>query len=236
MISTRKSDPSLKDLLDLAKRDALISINCHKVATIQSFDPSKSTCTATINYKRSVMSKQPGGDTVQVAVDYPLVVECPVIFLGNKEMGVNVPVTKGDQCLLLFNDQDLSNWFIGRTNNIPPSARLHAFADAVAIVGLRFKNDGGFYDQDRVSIFNGETVVGVSAELVRIKNEQHTLKGLLNDLITNVKNLVTQTAAITVTGVQGGPGASGPPANIVQIQQISMELDQTATKIGELLE
>jgi len=78
--------------------------------------------------------------------------------------------------------------------------------------------------------------VGVNTTQVKIANAVYTLNGLLQELLTELENLVTQIAAITVTGVLTGPNTSGPPSNAAAITAIGVQITATATKIGTLLE
>ena len=216
-------EPSMADLLNLFKKDIMMTLNCHAIATIQSFDSIKQTCTATINYGRTFSVKNANGTYVDVLKDYPLLTDCPVIILNGGGAGVRFPIKKGDQCLILFNDRDFDNWFTGASTGHVLSNRLHSLSDGVALVGLNplaspIKN----YDMTRATLFNGETEVGVSETKIRIKNQASTLNNLLQQLITAVKGITTTNA------VPGSPCAISP-ASITALSNI-------ATQIGELLE
>lgn len=235
------TEPSLKDVLDQLKKDVFLSLNCHHVGTVQSFDASNQTATVTVNYKKTYFQLNPEtGLYGPVLVDYPIMVDCPVIALGGAATGLTFPIEAGDECLVLFNDRDLDNWFKGGAGAGVATPRLHSFADGVVLVGVRsLGNVLTNYDPTRACLRGnraGTTVVGVGESLVKIANAQHTLNGLLQDLVDEIKDLVTATAAITVTGVTPGPGASGPPANAATITAISAQLTTTATQIAELLE
>ena len=64
--------PDLSELLDLRINSAMSNLNCISLGTIQSFDETKQTAEISINYKRKY------GNTFK---DYPLLVDCPVVFL-----------------------------------------------------------------------------------------------------------------------------------------------------------
>lgn len=232
------TDPTLADLLNLFRKQLMLDFNCHHVGTIQSFDPAKQTCRATINYKKTFFQQNPKTKTYDaVLVDYPILIDCPVIVLGGGSSALTFPIAQGDECLLLFNDRDIDNWFQSGQTGPVATPRLHSFSDGIALVGLRsavkvLQN----YDSSRAVLRNGNALVGVGASLVKIANNQYTLNGLLQELITEVKTLVTATAAITVTGVQTGGGVSGVPANAATITAISSQLTTTANKIAALLE
>lgn len=233
-----QTNPTLTDLLNLHRKGIMLDLNCHHIGTIQSFDPATQTAQLTINYKKTVFVLDPGTQTYQPQlVDYPVAADCPVVFLGGGPGALTFPVAKGDECLVFFNDRDMDNWFAGSTPGTVATPRLHSFSDAIALVGVRSKpNFLQNFDTDRVVLANGSTIVGVGASLIKLANQTYTLNQLLQELITDVKSLVSATAGITVTGVSPGLGVSGPPFNAAAILAVNTSLDATATKIGALLE
>lgn len=232
------SNPSLQDLLDLVKKDVMMSIACHHVGTIQSFDETKQTAQVTINYKKTYFQRNAStGLYDPVLVDYPILLDCPCIVLGGGPASLTFPIQKGDECLMLFNDRDIDNWF--QSGQVGPVAtpRLHSLSDGFALVGIRSSGKVlSGYDLTRAVLQHGTTVVAVGESLVKIANADFTLNTILQDLVTAINDLVTQTAAITVTGVTPGPGASGVPANAAAITAIATTLSQVATDLGGLLE
>lgn len=234
--SIRKVKPQLKDLFDLVKKETKLEINCNHLATIQSYDGDANTCTAKINYQRTFF-KESNGSYIAENYDFPVLEDIPVIRILGGATGLNVPIEEGDQCLLMFNDRSMDNWFAGLNDGPVSNGRLHSLSDGLALIGLKGNDDSAFfYDAERIVLYNGTTGVGVGSDKVKIYNSQYVLNALLQELITEVKNLVTQTAAITVSGVQGGGGISGPVVNIAAITAINADIIATATKIGDLLE
>lgn len=232
-----QGETNLKDLLDSHKRDILVSLNCHALATIQSFDPTNQTVSATMNYKRTTIERNPEtGIYSQVLVDYPVLYDCPVIVLTGGNASLTMPIAQGDTCLILFNDRDIDNWF--ESGQIGPlaSARLHSFSDGIALIGLRSSNNPmGDYDPNRAVLQYGTTRIGVGSSKVIISNQTRNLNTLLQNLITQVKNLAAATAAMTVTCTSAGSPSSAP-LNAAAISAISSQLTTVATQIGELLE
>jgi len=216
------SNPSLQDLLDLVKKDIMISLNCHHVGTIQSFDATKQTATATINYKKTYFERLPSGLYHAVLVDYPVLIDCPVVVLGGGPVALTFPIAQGDECLVMFNDRDIDNWFQSGQVGPVATSRLHSFSDAILLVGVRSAGKAiAAYDTTRGVLRNGETVVGVGESLVKIANATTTLNTLLQDLLTEIQ-------AITVT-CAAPASPSGPPLNAAAIAAI-------AAQIGDLLE
>jgi len=233
----KQTDPELMDLLNLFKKQIMLDFNCHATATIQSFNSTKQTATATINYKKTTLQRSQDGTYRNVLVDYPILLDIPVIFLRGGQFRLTFPVQEGDYCLILFNDRDMDNWLQSSQVGPVASSRLHSFSDGIAIVGLSpFTNPLLNFDNDRVAIGNGLTYVGVGENKIKIANAVTTLNTQLQNLCTELQNLVTAIAAITVTGVTTGPGVSGVPANAAAITAIGTQISATATQIGGLLE
>jgi hypothetical protein len=132
------NDPSLKDYADLLKKDIMLNTNCHHLATVESFNPLTQTATATINYKKTYFKPVLGTDVYEpYLVDYPVLIDSPVIFPGGGIGAITFPVSKGDECLVLFNDRDIDNWFNGSSSSPVATPRLHSFSDALILVGVR---------------------------------------------------------------------------------------------------
>lgn len=232
------NEPQLSDLLGLLKKDIMLSLAAHHIGTVQSFDASNQTATATINYKKTYFQLDPvSGDYVPVLVDYPILIDCPVICLGGGLGALTFPIKAGDECVVLFNDRDLDTWFQGGSGGAVATPRLHSFSDAMILVGVRsLAKVLTDYDEERSSLKYGTTRVAVGETLVLIENEQFQLGTLIQELLSELQDLTNQLSVLTVTGVTSGGSPSGPPANAAQITLIGTQIGQTATKIGELLE
>jgi hypothetical protein len=236
-----KSDPNLADLLDLLKKDILLNFSSHHIGMIQSFNAVTQTATATINYKKTRFKFQTAtGLFAPTLVDYPVLIDCPVISLGGGSSALTFPIVQGDECLIFFNDRDIDNWFQGAGGGACATLRLHSFSDAIILVGVRsLAHVLPAYDTVRAVLRNGAgglTMVGVGPTLIKIANATTTLNTLLQSLITDIQNLVTQVAAITVTGVTTGGGVSGVPFNAAAITAIAAQLTTTSGQIAGLLE
>lgn len=242
ILNSVPNDPTLSDLLDLLKKEIMLGLNCHHVGTVQSFDPSTMTVTASINYTKTFFQLNPtSGKYVPVQVNYAPVLKAPIVSLGGGPVNLTMPIAKGDECLLMFNDRDMDNWFSAGTTTQPvATSRLHSFTDAFCLVGVKsIPNVLKAYDTVRALITNGNAAVGINPtnNKVTIKNTSiGTLNTVLGNILTQVQTIATQCAAITVAGVTSGSGASGVPINAAQFTTASTQLSTLATQLGGLLE
>jgi Phage protein Gp138 N-terminal domain len=228
------NEPQLKDLLDLLKKDILLSLNSHHIGTVQSFDPDDQTIEATINYKKTFYELDSAtGLYNPVLLDYPLLLDCPAIVLGGGSAALTFPIQQGDECLVLFNDRDLDNWFAGASNGAVASPRLHSFSDGIVLVGLRsLANAIENYDESRAALRNNQAAVGVRGDNNKVlitntyPSNSTTLNSLIQQLITAIKGIT-----VNVAGVQTGGSTivSGTPIN-------SSTFTTIATNLGNLLE
>lgn len=160
------NEPELKDLLDLVKKDVMLNINCHHIGTVQSFDETTQTAQVTINYTRTYVQMDPvTGLQGQVQRDYPLIIDAPVIVIGGGSGALTFPVGIGDECLVLFNDRDIDNWFTG--GGVGPVATIsyHSFSDALVLVGVRsLQKVIPNYDPDLIELRSKDGLTKVSLD------------------------------------------------------------------------
>jgi len=187
-MNTSASQIDLKTLMDIHKREIFTNLHCHKLGTIQEFDPDTQTATITINHKADV-----GG----VITDYPELYDVPVFVPAGGGAALTMPIAKGDPCLVLFSDRDIGTWFSqGYTDAVPPTRRKHSIADGLAIVGFRpSTNPVPDYNADDAELRNeGAVLAACDDGLVRIQSKNgESLHGLLAELITCLENLTMDT-------------------------------------------
>ena len=110
------------------KKEILSSVHCALPGTVESFDAERQTVCV-----RPAVRRKAGNGTV----DLPLVRDVPVFFPGSRTNAVTWPVSRGDECLLVFADLDIDAWFASGNAEEPASGRQHDLSDAFAFVGFR---------------------------------------------------------------------------------------------------
>lgn len=231
------NEVSIADLLKLLKKEIFFDLNCHHLATIESFDSDMQTVTATVNYTKTFFEPDEQGLYQPIQISYPLMVDVPVIVLGGGGARLTFPIAQGDQCLVLFNDRNIDNWFQSGQVGPVANSRAHSFADGFALIGPNSKASLiADYDAIRTVLRNGNAGVGVSLEKIKIFNEITTLNTLLQSILSQLQTLATACSNITVTGVTSGGSPSGPPANASALAAVATQLGTLATDLGGLLE
>lgn len=124
------SPADLTQTLTAATASLAEQLNCMRIGIVQEFFPDNLTAMVTIANKK-LIGFNPNGS--QILKDYPPIYAkvcycCPF---------ATFPLTKGMECILLFNDREIESWFINGDVNPQSYPRMHDLTDAVAIVGIR---------------------------------------------------------------------------------------------------
>ncbi len=141
---------SLVDVLRKTKAAVKKEINCIKVGKINSFDADKQQAEVEIIISKILNIDSEGVKTIR---KYPLLVEVPSVVIGGGESYLQMPINKGDTCLVLFNDDDIDGWV---TNNetTPYTNRKHDLTDAFCLVGVNNETQTRMaFDGDGIKLF-----------------------------------------------------------------------------------
>lgn len=72
----------------------------------------------------------------QGSVSLPICVDCPVIFPGGGDFFLTFPIKPGDECLLVFSERCIDNWFLQGGIQDPAEYRMHDLSDGFVLVGV----------------------------------------------------------------------------------------------------
>jgi len=181
--------PDLKEVLDDNKLSIFSEFNCHTIGRIESFDTSTQTASIRIVYKRIIN---------EIAYDYPLLVDCPVVVLTGGDSSIRFPITEGDTCIIFFNDRDIDIWLDSGQITTLNSERTHSLSDGMALVGIRnSQNEISNYVSDRLEIVKNTTLISLK-DKIKIENDIQNLKTLVDSLIDAIKGITT-TAPATIS-------------------------------------
>ena len=102
-------------------------------------------------------------------MEYPLLVNVPVAFPQAGAYSITFPVSKGDECIVLFSDLSIDNWWkYGNVQN-PVEQRRHDLSDGMAIMGVKNQaklqaeqDNGTAPPTGELAIYNSVNGVGIT--------------------------------------------------------------------------
>lgn len=175
--------PDLTEVLSSAKRDTQIAINCVQIGVIQAFDVATQLATIQIAMKQV---RDITEDGVRTIVEYPLILQCPVMVLFGGIDVLTMPIAAGDNCIVLFCDRDIDQWVKNGNAQVPTTARVHDMNDAFAIVGIRPLTN---------------SISNYLANGIRISHAQGNSQiDLTEDLIESIATLFLHNGDMRITG------------------------------------
>lgn len=203
----------LNDLINLVKTELKFELNCIHVGTIQAFDAETQTAKASINYKKTFLEPDnaSGIGYKQRYTDYAVLADCPVIVLGGGAGALTFPIAQGDECLILFNDRDIDNWFAGSSNSPPATPRAHSFSDGFILVGVSSKaNVITDYDPNAVALRFGGNSVKIYQDKVTVAVGENAVLEIDSAGKLKITNSTGEFVSALITALQTATAAGFP--------------------------
>jgi hypothetical protein len=172
---------------------------------IVSFDASKMTATV----QPAIQGIQTKIDGSRVTTTISPIHDVPVHFPSGGGFTLTFPVKPGDECLLVFMERSMDNWFQHGGTQLPSDRRMHDINDCVAYVGLR----------SQPNVISGISTTGVQlrsdagTDFVEVDNGNLTVQtvGLLR---FKAGSISFEAPTVAWTGTSGATGAMNINANI----------------------
>jgi hypothetical protein len=163
-------------ILDAQKADIFSTFHCVQIGKIEKVTPDEQTVEVTLQIRR------PATDGTSSAI--PLLVDVPYMILQGGGAYIDMPITAGDYCIVLFNDRDIDVWWSTANMADPATTRKHDLSDGIAIVGLNPKT--------AVMPMEGSTVgLRGGPHKVNIDNAQEKFDALISDIIDAIVDIST---------------------------------------------
>lgn len=124
------------DLINKIVNNAAFNIHVCLPAVVQKYDSSTQTVEAQPTIRERVIQE----DGSITYVKYPLLINVPVVFPQASGYSITFPVNKGDECLIVFSDLSIDNWWKSGNIQNPVEQRRHDLSDGMAIMGLINQN------------------------------------------------------------------------------------------------
>lgn len=110
-------------------REALFRTRCCIPCIVQSYNSENNTIEAQPAIRERMINED---NTIQY-LNLPLLVNVPVVFMSTQKASIQFPLEKGDECLVVFSDLSIDNfWQSGGVQN-PVEVRRHDLSDGIAI-------------------------------------------------------------------------------------------------------
>lgn len=198
-------------------------------AQVISFDAEKQTVTVQPLIREKIINRQ-NGQTGFVAL--PQLVDVPVCFPQGGNFVLTMPITAGDEVLLVFSDTNIDSWHASGGIQNWNDRRRHDLSDAIAVVGINslpntipdissvgteLRTKVGLMkisvEEAMIRLVAGEYEIDITPAGIVVNGSMGaglSLDGLGNVFITGTLHI--NGALYTAhqhTGVQNGPSATG---------------------------
>ena len=130
------------------------------------------------------------------------------------------PITKGDQCMLIFSRDSSDSWLSGN-DNLVYSTNFN-INNAFALVGIN----------NNLNLIDIQAYTNLTVDKIKIQNSTAELITTLSD--TTAQLIATIQAIQSLTVVVGG-GTSSVPVNAADFAAIGSSLDTLKTKIDNMI-
>ncbi|MCK4789141.1 MAG: hypothetical protein KAV87_35695 [Desulfobacteraceae bacterium] len=192
-------EPEMSNLLNEAIAGLLKNTFCAMPGVIESYNAEETTAEIWIKSKR-IIDEESGQN-----IDYPKLVDVPILQLTGGTGGINLPIVVGDSCLVLFGDRDIDNWFVTGAAEIPNTRRFHSIADGFALVGFRpLTNQVTRPDYLAASLYKDGTQISVKGNKAAIKNPTTDLLTLEAALISAINSALSSATVVIPAGSSAG--------------------------------
>lgn len=183
-----------------------VSLNCVKIGQIVEFNKTNQTAKVQVLH----IQDENYNTRMEEELEYPLLGDVPVVVMGGGGTYISHPIKAGDQCLLLFCDYMIDNWWVSGEAKPSIVPRKHDLSDAIAIVGLNAIPKAIQNYSDSLRLHYNENSSIVIGEQIDVNNETINLNGnTTNSGTLDVVGNVTGEADITAQTLNAMTAASG---------------------------
>lgn len=191
---------------------------------VKSFNAEKMTVAA----QPTINGQYRGTDGQIHSLQMPVLLDCPVLWMGGGGVTATFPIAAGDECLVIFGSRCIDAWWSSGRVQDPTEIRMHDLSDGFALVGLRSLPRAYAPDAARACLTSDDRstffALNPATQAIQITAPGGiTINGVQIDSSGNVTTSATVTAITDVvgggkslkththSGVQTGSGTSGPP-------------------------
>ncbi|SXK95417.1 Gp138 family membrane-puncturing spike protein [Klebsiella pneumoniae] len=154
----------LQETLERVKDKSVANARTALPGVILSFDPDTVTCSVSLCSKSS--KPVPYEDISKTeSMDFPLLVDLPVVFPRGGGVTLTFPLAEGDECLVVFSDRCIDFWWQNGGVQELVDWRSHDLSDAFVIPGPQSQ---------------AKKISGISTSAVELRSDDGSVKLSLN--------------------------------------------------------
>lgn len=109
--------------------DIMFRMRCAIPAIVQSYNASKNTIEAQPAIRERLVLE----DGSIRYINLPLLINVPVAFPSSGAASITFPISPGDECLIIFSDLAIDNFWVSGSIQNPIEVRRHDLSDGIAI-------------------------------------------------------------------------------------------------------
>ena len=198
--------PDLDDLLEESRNAVFSNFNCIQVGKLEKVNDDQ-----TVEIKIQFLRRLADGKTKE----YPLLVDCPYVVIGGGGAYLDMPIKKGDYCLVLFSDRNIDDWWDTANVAVPADTRKHSISDGFALIGINPKTKALSIDGEVVRLLgtsgpgSEELAARVGDPTTSTSVEDSVFWAWVTSITDAVNTLVGGPPAITAPTSQAGKIESG---------------------------
>lgn len=208
------NEPDQEDVLNEWRNDIFATLNCVQIGKIEKVNSNQ-----TVSVSLQVQRRIPNNETR----NYPVLVDCPYVVMQGAGAYLDMPITVGDYCIVLFNDRNMDVWWSTENVTAPADKRKHSLSDGMALVGINSNLSPKQRDGTFVRLLGTS---GPGAEEFSVKGQ--TLQTALNTFTTSIISAVGTVG----TPAQNAAALTAIGAAATALQSSLSTILSTEVKIG----
>lgn len=163
---------------------------------VQSYDADKQTIEAQPTIRERTIEL----NGIVKYVQYPLLINVPILFQQVGGYIISFPIKKGDECLVIFSDLSIDNWWLKGNVQNPVEIRRHDLSDGIAIFGLKNQEKLSLEktkpSENCLSLLNTETgnAIEISEEGIKFNTTKYTTT--IDSIVARLNNHEERIAAL----------------------------------------
>lgn len=147
------------------------NLRCCIPGVIQQYDPKTNTASIQPAIREEIVNED---NTVQY-MNLPILVNVPIIFPSCSIGSIKMLLKQGDECLVLFSDLSIDNfWKYANVQN-PIEVRRHDLSDGIAIPCVLSQPNTKPFNGTGVEITSGESKISITNNGIKFTDQNGTI-------------------------------------------------------------